>query len=55
MASIRWKKDKRGNYISGNSWKNKEAAEKARKSQPLSNNFKVTKSRKDGRYRIKIN
>jgi len=54
MANIRWKKDKRGNFISGNSWKSKESAEKARKSMPLANNFRVTKSRKDGRYRIKI-
>ena len=54
MANIRWKKDKRGQYISGNSWKNKESAEKARKAQPLANNFKVTRSRKDGRYRLRV-
>jgi hypothetical protein len=54
MADIRWKKDKKGNYISGNSWKVKATAEKARKAQPLGNSFRVTKSRKDGRYRLKL-
>jgi len=39
--------------VSTRSWKTKEGAEKVRKRQPLSNNLKVMKSRKDGRYRIR--
>jgi len=40
-------------FESTRSWKTKQAAEKVRKDQPLSNSFKVVKSRKDGRYRIR--
>ena len=50
---VNFKKIK-GAYVSTRSWATKAAAEKARKGMPLSRQFKSVKSRKDKRYRIKI-
>tara|TARA_R110000824_G_scaffold299541_1_gene487615 strand:+ start:9630 stop:9788 length:159 start_codon:yes stop_codon:yes gene_type:complete len=50
---VGFRQTKRG-YESTRSWATKAAAEKVRKAMPLSNNFKVFRSRRDGRFRIKI-
>jgi len=54
MVNLKWKKDKNGKYISGRSFGTREGAERARKKQTLANAFKVTRSRRDKRFRIKI-
>ena len=50
---VGFKQTKRG-YESTRSWGTKTAAEKVRKNMPLRANFKVFRSRRDGRFRIKI-